>query len=464
MGDKVDFEKERAKKEEKESEGKKESYAVKYSRLSVILNKGGLGDRFYVVEPEKGVRRVLWDSGDGVVVYCNEAAVTSALTRYTRGKAGYCFDVRRAQDCMKYWLHTTDPIKEPPIVRMKSDDGLCFHRLPFDPVPYAFGKHPRFDEFLSRVSNKDALIDWIGSLFQLKSDRQQYVWLYGEGNNGKGAFIRFLEKCFGPSYAATETPTKGDKFWNYHLLGKRLIGFPDCGDSNFPTSQKFKMLSGDDQVPMEAKGKQVFSAHINCKFIFASNDKPSVTSQVADRRRAIFCEVGPIPGAVYSKYENELWKEARFVIGTCVEEYKRKYPENGPIEVDKEQIENVIEETEMDMERFFFLNFIRDERECDAERDRAWFGGHDLSDLMETTSISKKQFIKFLRSRFGIQYKTVRLGNDEKDVTKRYVGAMTVAAYAEATKEIKQELKKEGNHGVTIDIKMILNKINGVPL
>lgn len=398
---------------------KRESWAVKYRRICSILRDGGLGERFYVTEPEKGARRVLWDMGGSVVKYCPDAAVTAAIMRYTDGRKGYCFEPRRAVDCMKHWLLTTEPIEEPPIIRMKSDRGLCFHRLPFDPDPVRIMNHPIFDEFLSRCTNATALADWIGSLFDLKSDRQQYVWLYGDGHNGKGTLLRFLAKCFGPSYLAT-SPSK-DKFWTASLVGKRLVSFPDIADGYFPASPMFKMLTGDDQIPIRPMYKDGFSAPINCKFIFASNNLPELTSQKADTRRAIYCEIKPIKVSPDPKYEEMLWDEAPYIIGTCLSEYKERYRNHGPINVESDSLDAVIEQSELDFNAVFSRYFATPKTAICGENEREWsFGAEYLAIVLRETGVQKQAFINYFRAKHGIYNKSFRCGDK---TIRRYVGA-----------------------------------------
>jgi len=135
----------------------------------------------------------------------------------------------------------------------------------------------------------------------------------------------------------TEAPAKSDTFWNAILPGKRLIVLPDCSSADFPASPKFKMISGGDAVPIRDMRRVQYLSKIECKFLFASNIFPEITGQKSDQRRAIICELNDSNAPMTSTYEDEMWlEEAPYIIGWCMDEYKKMCPKNEHIEADKE--------------------------------------------------------------------------------------------------------------------------------
>lgn len=124
-----------------------------------------------------------------------------------KGARQYCLTVKQAKEAVAYWVSVTPSLPAiPKIVAEKDFAGLCFHRLPFN---FEREKKPTpiFDEFFSRCTNAKAIKAWIGSLLYDNASRQQYVWLHGEGGDGKGSLTRFLQAILGPSYASTVVPT-----------------------------------------------------------------------------------------------------------------------------------------------------------------------------------------------------------------------------------------------------------------
>ena len=247
--------------------------------------------KFHVVEPSPGIFDVLEERRNQVVNYCHDQRVSAAILKFCQTKlsnrpAFVNWTTKDAHECMRFWLHMSRPISQPVLVREKSSEGLCFHRLPWDAKK---GKCPLFDEFLSRTSNADAYQIFIGSLFYPNSDKQQYLWHYGRGLNGKGSMIRLLRRVLGPAFSAEDAGQAKSQFWTYGLIGKRLIVFPDCNSYSFPASQKFKSLTGGDPIRIERKNKDPYTEQLEAKFMFASNEKPGLSSQSSDVRRAIFC-------------------------------------------------------------------------------------------------------------------------------------------------------------------------------
>ena len=370
----------------------------------------------------------------GVVNFCSEENITSYILQAVKGY-GFSFTAKNAKEAMDYWRLFKPPIEEPKIVRMLSDDGLCFHRLLFDPNENM--PTPLFDAFLARTTNSEALKIFIGSLFVDEADRQQYVWLYGQGLNGKGTLLRFLDKCLGPAYFSTEPPTRDDKFWNYSLLGKRLVAFPDINNSRFPASQKFKMLSGDDKVPIEPKGKQAYNAKLSCKFIFASNERPDISSQKSDMRRAIFCEIGEI-SKVEIGYETKLWAEAPGIVGKCIKAYTEKCGEHGPIPTDTEGLDTLVEERSAFYELIIEKSFKIDKRKTvikenktvpiiDADKEK--MKNIDFIDHLNSWKLQKesiREFKKYLESVHGVKYKQFKTGKKDKEgnyvVDRQWIG------------------------------------------
>lgn len=252
-------------------------------------------------------------------------------------------------------------ISDIPPVLQKSTPGLTFRRLEFD---ISEGLYPTWEEFLSRTSNSEALCQWIGSLFFPKSDLQQYVWLYGEGRNGKGSIARALARIFGPHSCAWEQPPAPNRehFWTHNLLGKRLVIFSDCNDYKFVTGGFFKSLTGGDSQRIEIKAGPTFSVKLFAKFLFLSNMKPELSSQESDLRRALYCECGEVSQDFGPNYEEQLWQEIPHFLYHCVKLYQKTCIDGQPIRVDRSQIEALAMSAEDEFEALFDKHFIQTTR------------------------------------------------------------------------------------------------------
>lgn len=298
--------------------------------------------KFHVLVDDIGRKTILEEYGDRLVGYRDDVAVVDAIAKYCHEKLtevpGSDLQHNSLVAVKNLWLALTRPLKEKPApVAELSFPGLTFQRLPFDaPAGIPAAPTPCFGDFLKRCSQWRPVAAFIGSLFYPEADRQQYLYLYGQGNDGKGALMRVLWKLFGPAGVSLEPKGKDDRFWNMKLFGRRYVMFPDCEDFEFFSSPAFKSLTGNDPIFFEDKGKPGFTAIPTCKIIVGSNHKPNITSQRSDLRRLIFVEVESVPEEdVDARYEAELFKEAAGFLSLCKHVYLEDCPSHGPIKCEK---------------------------------------------------------------------------------------------------------------------------------
>jgi hypothetical protein len=320
------------------------------------------------LDKEGGMAPVVVDERD-VIATVKEEAIVSQILKYCYrqlcGNKEAEITQASAVEAMKFWRDSTDAIDDIAMVREKSEKGYCWSRMPWD---IEAGETPTFDELFSRMENKDAVLAWIGSLFVMDSDRSQYVWIHGEGGNGKGRLANFLAKVLGPSYRPEQVPGRDDRFWTSGLVGSRLVAFTDCNRFGFPTSGLFKSLTGDDMHRVERKGKDVGSVALPCKFLFLSNQKPTLSGSEADRRRAIYAEIAPVPPSAIMPtmaYDKLLWKEGPAFIHKAKEKYfETTGSGRGVIPTDRAIFDELIEANEAGMDYLFEKHFVISE---DAE-------------------------------------------------------------------------------------------------
>ncbi len=263
------------------------------------------------------------------------AATVAKFIDKIRHIDGWLWTAKQIDGFVDYWFYLAPRIPMPKAWAWPDDEALAFHRIPFLPTD---APTPLWDEIMGRMGNSKAFKTWVGSLFNSKSDRQTYVWLYGEGQNSKGAIIRALERTFGTAYKAEQVPDRRDKFWSYWILGKRLVVFSDTNDVGFPATGFFKSLTGGDTVRMEIKGGASFSSALTAMFLFASNDRPAISSEKADLRRSILCELTAINGDPLVGYEDALWLEMPAFIAKCLVFHVEHGP--GAIQSSTEALEN----------------------------------------------------------------------------------------------------------------------------
>lgn len=360
---------------------------------------------------------------DNVCRYVSDEEIVCSVLKYWEEKIQIeelWLDFDQASRLVSYWKARAKTIERPAIVAWKSQDDFCFRRLPFDYVPGVNFPTLLFEICERMKTNSKAFCIFIGSLLDTKSDRQQYLWLFGDGQNSKSAISRFLYRVFGSAYAALNPPHASDRFWSVRLVSARVGVFPDCNHSTFVTSGFFKTLTGNDPIDIERKGKDPFSARIDTKFIFLSNTIPVLSSEKADLRRAIFCELDAIKGDPDPNYDKKLWDQAQDILSYCVDAYNQHVAANGhsaiPVE-DDSFIDLVSEETdsfEGKLQRHFELTSIKED----------FCVPHEFQALLEKIfpANQKKQgeFKRWLKRTYGVSKRTTRIGG--LDTEKRYHG------------------------------------------
>lgn len=313
--------------------------------------------KYHAVEPSPGVWDVLLEGPNQVVQQTTVEGLAAAISKYCRfsiNDPAYRMRTGGYLDLAKCWLYAVDKIEHPPPMRELSEDGLCFHRLPFDiATDWPDDGCPLFEEMLSRTSNSDALCAFIGSLFFDEADREQYLYFYGDANSGKSKLTELLFEVLGQSAGVKSVPDTRDRFWSADLVGKRLVAFHETARVTFPQSGYFKQLCGGDRIPMEIKGGRSFTAKINTKFMFVSNEEVILSGHAADLRRCIPCHVTsyegePLPG---KEYMRRLREEAPNILGWCKWIYQKDCGEHGRIPVKRELIEHLADLANEEFER-----------------------------------------------------------------------------------------------------------------
>ncbi len=405
-----------------------------YRELAGLMMREKLGEEPGALEKLAGpfptdflvtANAVLLESNDQKIVKLSTkhdvcASVMQFVTKnlYYLGE-GYKWSGEVVESFVKYWTYLFPKVAMPKSWAWPDEDCHAFHRVPFTPAP---GPTPLWDELMGRMSNAEAFQLWFGSLFDAGADRQKYVWMYGGGGDGKGAVLRVLARIFGTAYRAEEVPGTKDKFWSYWLQGKRVVAFGDTNDAGFAATGFFKSLTGGDSVRMEMKGGASFCADLSCMFVFASNERPDLSSERADLRRIILCDFAPITGEPDEAYEERLWREIPAVVHRCVASYAAHG--HKPIAADTESIQQWIGTLEDRHQAVVDDHFtLADRDQFDREEDIPHVSGPQMTTFLHkifSKSKDIKDFYKYLERHYGIRRKAVKLQN--KTVSQRYVG------------------------------------------
>jgi putative DNA primase/helicase len=138
---------------------------------------------------------------------------------------------------------------------------------------------PEFDKFLKEVVPDDIIdLVWevIGYLMYSGNPLHKAIMLVGTGRNGKGTWIRVLQRLLGARNitAVTLQSLTSDRFAPANLYGK-LANIAGDIDGNYLTeTAKFKAITGQDQVTVEFKGRDHFDFTPWAVPLFSANKIP----------------------------------------------------------------------------------------------------------------------------------------------------------------------------------------------
>ncbi len=298
--------------------------------------------------------------------YCAEQVATYALNFLVGDHR--CVNLRLAKDIVDNWVATVEK-KRIKLFAFADDREIAHVRLPWIKGEYVRRQTPTplFNDLFARIANGEALQKFIGSVFFEESYRQQYVWVHGEGGDGKGVLTRALQKALGHLFCSPLAMRADDSFWAASCVGRRLAVIADTDKAHFIKGDFFKGLTGDDPIEINPKGKDRFTTNLFTKFICFSNTKPSITSRASDMRRIIFCSFMPKenPPSVdeIETFEDKIQHEIPAFLDQCIAEAES----NGirrPIPCDIRVAEELADATEEHYETLFQTNF---EKKDDGE-------------------------------------------------------------------------------------------------
>ena len=238
-----------------------------------------------------------------------------------------------------------------------SDPKWALERASFDPLPNITRsdlKH--WDEFLSRMTNADAFMAFIGSLFDQNSKHEQYLWIYSDGEDGKSKAVDALKSLFGSTMMSVDAPVgdKPDKNWTFKFYNASLVVMREAENTKFVNSALFKSLVTREAVSIEKKYRDAIEGIIPARYMVLGNKKPDIEIDQASKRRLIYCELEkPKSKDVY--FVKRLISELPEFISACLKKYHELYS-NGKIETQNQVLDGLIEEKqEEDLDIFHSL-------------------------------------------------------------------------------------------------------------
>lgn len=368
-------------------------------------------EKFVISSPENGeylYYRVI-DEKTRLVEPVNKDYICDAIIRFCKEyKALYpelLIHPRLAQDVFKHWRAISEKINgliKP--FEFASGESYVTHRIGFDPDFAAdfswvdpsdenqVEKYPILN-FISRCSDPAALLSFIGSIFEMKSFNQQYLYLWGEGSTGKSTLQRLLHKLLDKACHFDSFKSMDSNFWTYEFIGKRLVIFPDSNEASAMQTGLFKQLTGGDLIRCEKKYGAAISVKLNAKFMITSNFAPVLKEDKADLRRTIVIKVDPFEHDIDPTIESKMAEpeQLKFLVDYAIWTYCKNCVvgnAHNPICVKDEQME-FIQNADEDIEEAIGSAFQ--------------FGPSEVATFHEVATVLGKKFNHFKIGRILVE-------------------------------------------------------------
>ncbi len=349
--------------QEKKQKPKKPQKGEVYDDIAQLYKRSQRGIAMHINgprlpwPPSSGKLRI-WQDGRGHCgLYREESAnefkpwsneqLALEIVRYVSDRVShisdYAFTMAESRACADKVMALMPHLDErPKWTLFKSNEGMCLNRLDFDP---AEGLCPDWEEFLSRVSNPEAFMAFVWSIFVPEADRSQMLWLWGpSAGAGKTTVMKILATMLGDS-ALCQTSVPWDhfsRFWAMPYEHARLVVYTDYTSNIDVGNSIFKAITGGELIEIEPKGKASYSAEMFCKLSGTSNEPINMAPNSANMRRIIQCEVKGRKGNNQGiHWKNKLMDQLQAFLHRCKAKFHELCPDPTmpiPIEFDQDAV------------------------------------------------------------------------------------------------------------------------------
>lgn len=194
-----------------------------------------------------------------------------------------------------------DKIHLPSLTNDPNEDAL--HYYPLDDI--CEGNTPVFDMLLSGVVEccRGTLMAMVYATFYARSHMQKYVWLHGEGGDGKSVFVRTMMDILGSDISSALTAeTIKSEFGLENVVGRRMLLIPDLKAGVSVKKAFIHNVTGGDPVSVNRKNKPVITTVLDPILWITANNAPDVDfTMTNEARRLVYIKFQQPPMEVLKK-------------------------------------------------------------------------------------------------------------------------------------------------------------------
>ena len=167
------------------------------------------------------------------------------------------------------------------------------------------GPTPDFDGFMDAVVPvcRDMFMAAVYATVFAQSLLNQYIWIHGEGGDGKSSFLNALMKFLGNRLCCSLGQTMNSEFGLENAVGKRMIILSDVKTGLSVKSQLIHNLTGHDPVSINRKNKPIITKELQPIVWVAANEAPDVNFDARNEaRRCLYIKMQEPSEEVQKKF------------------------------------------------------------------------------------------------------------------------------------------------------------------
>lgn len=167
------------------------------------------------------------------------------------------------------------------------------------------GPTPDFDGFMLSIEPacRDALMAAIFATFFAQSHLNQYIWIHGEGGDGKSSLLNAIAEYAGDNLACSLGQTMNSDFGLENAIGKRMVILSDVKTGLSVKSQLIHNLTGHDPVSVNRKNKPIITVRLDPIVWIAANAAPDVNfDNRNEARRCLYIKMQEPPVEIKRKF------------------------------------------------------------------------------------------------------------------------------------------------------------------
>lgn len=252
----------------------------------------------------------------------------------------------------------------PALLVCKSEPSLALTRIAYDPQDMPT---PVWDEFIGRTTNADALMAWFAGHFyrkefpDLKVNKEQFLYLFGNGQDGKGMLAKWWFSLLGPAYQKSSFNSLRGAHGLESIANAATIGIEEANESSL-SDDAFKDLTAATLVQVNPKGFPAYQSLFRAKFFLSSNTRVNPKLK-ADLRRLVYCTIKSIPDVALredSQVLKDLLAETPGILFKCFQALDRCYKAGKIISDNLEELEDMANEKFEEFDDVFNRHFCVD--------------------------------------------------------------------------------------------------------